>query len=214
MHARADGAVMSTEFHDLKFGRLAKFGGFARPGERRLKPNLQPNLQASLLRLPVLPIVVLVGWPIWLAFACSIAKAEPAEPTTTAIEVPAPPPGAFSRTTLEQQPAVPASTSPLAAEVTPVNGLSISSQAWRRAGLGSKALVTFTLRNNNDYAVKDIELVCAFARADGSHLTDRRRVIADTVAMKSRKTFAHVLVGFVDVNASRAKCAPVAARRS
>jgi len=101
-----------------------------------------------------------------------------------------------------------------AAKVPPINGLSISSQSWRRGGLGSKALVTFTLRNNNDYAVKDIELVCAFARQDGSHLTDRKRVIPDTVNMKSRKTFARVLVGFVNVSASRAKCTPVAANRS
>jgi hypothetical protein len=33
------------------------------------------------------------------------------------------------------------------------------------------------------------------------------------VNMKSRRTFAHMLVGFVNVNASRAKCAPVAANR-
>jgi len=57
-------------------------------------------------------------------------------------------------------------------------------------------------------------LVCAFARTDGSHLTDRKRLIPDTVTMKSRKTFARMLVGFVNVNASRAKCAPVAASRS
>ncbi len=95
----------------------------------------------------------------------------------------------------------------------PINGLSISSQSWRRGGLGSKALVTLTLRNNNDYAVKDIEMVCAFARRDGSHLTDRKRVIPDTVNLRSRKTFARMLVGFVNINASRAKCALVAASR-
>ena len=32
--------------------------------------------------------------------------------------------------------------------------------------------MTFTLRNGNDYAVKDIEIACAFARRDGSHLTE------------------------------------------
>ena len=102
---------------------------------------------------------------------------------------------------------------PQAVGPPPVNGLSISSQSWRWGGLGSKALVTLTLRNNNDYAVKDIELLCAFVRRDGSHLTDRRRVIPDTVNMKSRRTFAHMLVGFVNINARRAKCAPVAANR-
>lgn len=90
----------------------------------------------------------------------------------------------------------------------------ISSQTWRRGGLGSKALVTFTLRNDNDYAVKDVEIVCAFARRDGSHLTDRSRVLADPVSMKSRKTFARIPVGFVNVNADQAKCSLVAARRA
>ena len=96
----------------------------------------------------------------------------------------------------------------------PLDGLKIISQSWRRGGLGSKALVTFTLRNANDYAVKDIEIACTFARRDGSHLTDRRRVIPDTVNMKSRKRYAGMLVGFVNVNANKARCSVVTASRA
>jgi hypothetical protein len=95
-----------------------------------------------------------------------------------------------------------------------IDGLRISSQSWRRGGLGSKALVTLTLRNTNDYAVKDIEIACAFARRDGSHLTDRRRVLPDIVNMRSRKTYSGMLIGFVNVNANKAKCTPVAANRT
>jgi hypothetical protein len=168
-----------------------------------------------LFGLPVLLIVGSVGWLVWSAFDSGSAESEPAEPMTAAIETPSPPASAaHSSGVSEDQPATPASIPRAAADAPPVDGLSISSQSWRRSGLGSKALVTFTLRNNNDYAVKDIELVCAFARADGSHLTDRKRVIPDTVTMKSRKTFARMPVGFVNVNASRAKCALVAASRS
>jgi hypothetical protein len=97
------------------------------------------------------------------------------------------------------------------AETAPLDGLKISSQSWRRGGLGSNALVTFTLRNGNDYAVKDIEISCAFARRDGSHLTERRRIIHDTVNMRSRKTFARMHIGFVNINADQAKCSLVAA---
>ena len=97
---------------------------------------------------------------------------------------------------------------------SPLDGLKIVSQSWRRGGLGSKALVTFTLRNANDYAVKDIEIACSFARRDGRHLTDRRRIIPDTVNMKSRKRYAGVLVGFVNVNANKAKCSLVTASRT
>jgi hypothetical protein len=98
-------------------------------------------------------------------------------------------------------------------EAAPVNGLKISSQSWRRGGLGSKALITFTLRNDNDYAVGDIGLLCSFTRADGSPVTERRQTVRDTVKMKSRKTFARVHVGFINVNANRAKCTLLSASR-
>jgi hypothetical protein len=207
-----DGAAMSTELHHIELGRLAGFRGFAdrlgRPGSRYLMPGL--------LGLPVLLIVGFATWFIWSAFDSDSAESEPAQSSTTAIETAAPPATAaiLNAPASAEAPATTAHAPPPGAEVPPINGLSISSQSWRRGGLGSKALVTFTLRNNNDYAVKDIELVCAFARADGSHLTDRKRVITDTVNMKSRKTFARMLVGFVNVNASRAKCAAVAANRT
>ncbi|WP_311968141.1 hypothetical protein [Bradyrhizobium archetypum] len=96
---------------------------------------------------------------------------------------------------------------------SPLDGLKIVSQSWRRGGLGSKALVTFTLRNANDYAVRDIEIACTFTRRDGSHLTARRRIIPDTVNMKSRKRYAGMLIGFVNVNANKAKCSLVTASR-
>jgi len=94
-----------------------------------------------------------------------------------------------------------------------LSGLRISSQSWRRGGLGSKALITFTLRNANAFAVKDVEISCAFARRDGSHLTDRRRVVTGDIGSRRSRTFAAVHVGFVNVNASKAKCALVAASK-
>jgi hypothetical protein len=93
----------------------------------------------------------------------------------------------------------------------PVDRLTISSQSWRRGGLGSNAFVTMTLRNENSYAVKNVDIACAFSRPDGSHLTDRSRVIPDIVNMKSRKTFVRLHIGFINVNAAKAKCAPIGA---
>lgn len=99
------------------------------------------------------------------------------------------------------------------AAVAAVDGLKISSQSWRRGGLGSNALFTFTLRNGNDYAVKDIRISCEFVRRDGSHLTDRTRTIHDTLDMKSRRKFTRMHIGFVNINADRASCALVTASR-
>jgi hypothetical protein len=110
-------------------------------------------------------------------------------------------------------PETPAPAEVFTVERAPVDGLRISSQSWRRGGLGSKALVTFTLRNGNDYAIKDVEIACVFTRRDGSHLTDRKRTIHDTVTMKSQRTFARMHVGFVNVHADKAKCSLLTASR-
>jgi hypothetical protein len=180
----------------------------------------------SQARLLVLPAIAIVGCTAWMllpepsdAESQSTASApeviyaqnaslmdEEVTPTTATLTNPAVP--------AEATPPASPSEEAAAAEKPPVDGLKISSQSWRRGGLGSKALVTLTLRNGNDYAVKDIEIFCAFTRRDGSHLTDRKRVINDTVNMKSRKTYARMLVGFVNINANKAKCSLVTASRS
>jgi hypothetical protein len=145
-----------------------------------------------------------VGCAVWVLVPPSEGNVVQTEPATRALATVDP----ATATAISNQAQGPA------AEPAGLDRLKISSQTWRRGGLGSKALVTFTLRNDNDYAVKDVEIVCAFARRDGSHLTDRSRVLAETVSMKSRKTFARVPVGFVNVNADQAKCSLVTAQRA
>jgi hypothetical protein len=159
-----------------------------------------------------LPAALIAGLGAWTLLSLNAGKPAESEPVRLAAVLDQPalapaaaPVAAFNPPTAEGEAIVPEATAP-------VDGLKISSQYWRRGGLGSNALVTFTLRNSNDYAVKDIAISCAFSRSDGSHLTDRSRVIHDTLNMRSRKTFAHMHIGFVNVNASKAKCSPVAAR--
>ncbi len=171
----------------------------------------------------MLPVVTIAGLTVWTVL--SGATNANSQSVSQSVSMPAATIAATEKTSPldavpppTQDPAMPPQAIPpadqaAAPEASPLDGLKISSQSWRRGGLGSKALVTFTLRNNNDYAVKDIEIACAFNRRDGSHLTDRTRLIRDTINMKSRKTFARMHVGFVNVNASRAKCSLVAASR-
>ena len=161
--------------------------------------------------------VLIAGVGAWVLLSgdgSSTAEREPVRLATAAITEPLelPIPEGAEQSSLPD-PGAAAAPEAAAPEAAPVNGLKISSQSWRRGGLGSKALVTLTLRNGNDYAVKDIEIFCSFTRRDGSHLTDRRRVIHETVNMKSRKTFARMHVGFVNVNANQAKCSLVTASR-
>ncbi|MEY9414570.1 hypothetical protein ABIF66_007066 [Bradyrhizobium japonicum] len=189
-------AAMNARFDRIGWGR------FAGSGERLARAVTIASVSFGRSVLWLLAAII-VGCGVWMLLPLSKGNsAEPVNSDVATVE-PAPPAAAVSPIVEAQAPA--------AAEL---DRLKISSQTWRRGGLGSKALVTFTLRNDNDYAVKDLEIVCAFTRRDGSHLTDRSRVLADTVTMKSRKTFARIPVGFINVNADQAKCSLVAARRA
>jgi hypothetical protein len=178
------------------------------------------SIGSSEARLLVLPAIAIVGCATWMMLPGRSGAEGQSAPAASSVVyaqnvslVDSPATSTDPISTSPEQAAAP-SPDTTSAEKPVIDGLKISSQSWRRGGLGSKALLTFTLRNANDYAVKDIEIACAFARRDGSHLTDRRRTIADTVSMKSRKTFSAVLIGFVNVNANKAKCSAVAASRT
>ena len=201
-----------------KLAGLAKFAGLARLIGIGGGSSGRPEQKGGRTGFVWLTAALMIGFGAWTLLSEDASNtAGPLQLAAAAAPEPAPPPA----TSAKPDPGVNTAATPVeapppteaAAEIPPVDGLKISSQSWRRGGLGSKALVTFTLRNGNDYAVKDIEISCAFNGRDGSHLTDRKRVIHDTVNMKSRKTFARMHVGFVNVNANKAKCSLVTASR-
>jgi len=185
------------------FDRIG-LGRFAGTGERLVRAVTIASVSFGRGLLWLLAATI-AGCGIWMLLPLS--RGNSAEPVTSEMAAIATAPSGDATAVS------PASEAPLPT-MAELGRIRISSQTWRRGGLGSKALVTLTLRNDNDYAVKDVEIVCAFARRDGSHLTDRTRVLADPVGMKSRKTFARIPVGFVNVNADQAKCSLVAARRT
>jgi hypothetical protein len=169
--------------------------------------------------LVLLPVVAMAGLAVWTMLpGPSVAESQSqSQPVASQAVLSSPQPSWFDPAITPTQamlatPADVAAPEEIGPQPTPVDGLKISSQSWRRGGLGSNALVTLTLRNGNPYAVKDIEISCAFTRRDGSHLTDRSRLIHDTVSTRSQKTFVRMHVGFVNVNADKAKCALVTAQ--
>jgi hypothetical protein len=208
---------MTVNVRQLVIGPLPLTGYGA-----QLRRSIFGDFRARLIFLPVIAIAGCVAWMMLSGSRDAEGQSAPAaSPAVAAAQNPS----WFNRvvTPTEANLATPAETTappemPASAEVftverAPVDGLRISSQSWRRGGLGSKALVTFTLRNGNDYAVKDVEIACAFTRRDGSHLTDRKRMIHDIVSMKSARTFARMHVGFVNVHADKAKCSLLTASR-
>jgi hypothetical protein len=159
--------------------------------------------------------LIVAGLGAWTLFAAYDSNRMPSKPGQTAVVTAGLEPTSV-RNAVSEAARVDSTVEGTGAteQPSPLDKIRISSQSWRRGGLGSKALVTFTLRNENNFAVKDIEILCSFSRSDGSHLTDRTRLIPDTIDMRSRKFFARMHVGFVNVYADRARCTPIAASRA
>lgn len=169
------------------------------------------HLRTAVGWLPIVVILTAAGWLLW-SYAWERADSQPMRPTGV-IATQAKSASDGLTVGLAKEPSFDPTTSEaiVPGQPAPVDGLKISSQSWRRGGLGSNAFVTMTLRNANGYAVKDINIACAFSRPDGSYLTGRSRLIRETINMKSRKTFVRLHVGFVNVNAAKAKCSLLAA---
>jgi hypothetical protein len=180
---------MSTEFYGIEWGGL---GAIRRP----FQGETQISVRTGLVGLAVVLLAGCGGWLLLSGHTSHIAtKTDNTVPIALgAVAQTAPGPAAIALQKEE------VTGPPIATGLTsPVEGLRISSQHWRRGGLGSNALVTFTLRNTS--------------RRDGSHLTDRTRVIHETVRSRSRRVFRHMHVGFVNINADHASCALIGASR-
>jgi hypothetical protein len=202
----AEGKEMSAGLFRIESAGLADSGGVLNRPAAKLFKN-------KLIWLSVIVVVAAGAWEMFSENPAGPAKGQTVGSTnfTTTASLQPPP-------LSDTDPALGApqfSTAPAAVpmEGAPVDGLKISSQSWRRGGLGSKALITLTLRNDNDYAVGDIGILCSFSRADGNPVTERRQTIHDTVKKKSRKTFPRMHVGFVNVTADRARCSLLTASR-
>jgi hypothetical protein len=171
-----------------------------------------PTERLRRLMNAALPPILMAALAAWMWTESRNYPAAPAPPM--------PQPGVVLASTADDDGSEPPTTSALptggraAPEATEsLQRLSITRQSLRRGGLGAKALMTFTIRNRNDYAVKDLELLCAFRGRDGRVVTERRRTITDTIAPKSRKAFPKMHVGHVSVTAAKAKCQLLAAAR-
>jgi hypothetical protein len=200
------GMAMHADLFHFESPRLADL---SRRFSARTARSAVEYFRSRLIWLPPILIAGLAGWTVFSGHANDSAANQPAGRANLAAVTADQP----VQSTDPARIAAPFDPATAPAEASPMNGLRISSQSWRRGGLGSKALVTFTLRNDNDYAVADIALLCSFSRTDGSPVTERRQTIRDSVKMKSRKTFARVHVGFINISANRAKCSLLSASR-
>jgi hypothetical protein len=67
--------------------------------------------------------------------------------------------------------------------------------AWRKGGFETVMIATFTIKNDNDFAIKDMYVGCVLSARSGTTLGAASTTIYDTVPAHSRRTFREINLG-------------------
>ena len=88
--------------------------------------------------------------------------------------------------------------------------VSISKMNWRKGGFGAVMILTVTIENKEDFAVKDIDIACELSAKSGTTIGVAANTIYDTVPAQERLTVRELNMGSgvtIDFNqADRAFC--------
>jgi hypothetical protein len=95
----------------------------------------------------------------------------------------------------------------------PERRMSLTGQSWSKGGFDSIGLMSFTVKNDNPYPIKDFVVSCNFHGNSGTFLGDREHKIYETVKAKSSRAFAKVNIGFIPSQSARGGCSLMSAVR-
>lgn len=84
---------------------------------------------------------------------------------------------------------------------------------WSKGGFGTVALVTVTVANQNEYAVKDLLLRCNFYGASGTRVGRTSETVYQVVKAKAKRTLPRINMGLVAGQAASAACDVISADR-
>src|ERR1700761_4951807 len=150
---------MSDGFLNIASTDMGGQGDLGRPLQSDRDDGITANLRTAIGWLPLAVLIAAGGW-LMLSQLREPLKATPVAPVASTVGLAGT--ASFGPTAFDPT----LSEAIVPEQPSPIDRLKISSQSWRRGGLGSNAFVTMTLRNDNGYAVRDIDVTCAFSRRD------------------------------------------------
>ena len=138
---------MNTGLHRIELTKLTASSGHFRMWPERATHSRSRYLRAAFVGVMAVltagAAYTLANWPP--PSSRGQGAAGTAGVMTAAVAVPEPAPAITASLTPDDASLYPDTAPP---EAAVIDGLTISSQRWRRGGLGSNALVSFTLRNH------------------------------------------------------------------
>ncbi len=77
---------------------------------------------------------------------------------------------------------------------------------WKLGGFDNVILATFTVKNGNDFAVRDLQIRCEAFGKSGTRIDRNTRTIFDVVKAKGTKRLPEANIGFVNSQADKLSC--------
>jgi hypothetical protein len=78
---------------------------------------------------------------------------------------------------------------------------------WGKEGFGNVMEADFTVKNDSDHDIKDIEIKCRHFAKSGTEIDSNSRTIYDVVKAHSTKKFRKFNMGFIHTQAAQSSCA-------
>jgi hypothetical protein len=148
-------------------------------------PQKQPKQIGCLGSGCVILIVLFVI--VWIA-AESISPNHPAPVASGSSSSPAPSPSNESR------------------EEQALRNVHITKFSWEKGGFDNVMIANFTIRNDNDFPVKDIGIKCTHEGKSGTEIDSNSRTIYEVIKPKSKKSFHDFNMGLIHQQAARSGC--------
>lgn len=108
-------------------------------------------------------------------------------------------------------PGVPTRTAYQIAMEHPERLVTLSKFSWEKGGFDTVMIANFTLKNENEFPVKDFVLSCDLYGNSGTQVGTVTHTLLEIVGGGKTKRFNDVNMGFVDSQAKRSSCALKAA---
>jgi hypothetical protein len=83
---------------------------------------------------------------------------------------------------------------------------SITKYQWYKEAFGTVMEVTLTIKNDSDYPVKDMEIVCVQGAPSGTILGTNTETLYDIVPAHTARVFRRFNMGFIDSQSATSKC--------
>lgn len=77
---------------------------------------------------------------------------------------------------------------------------------WNKEGFGSVMEANFTVKNDSDYDVKDLEIKCRHFANSGTEIDSNTRTIYEVVKAHSTRKFNKFNMGFIHSQAASSSC--------